>query len=223
MSKVHNSHYGLVSIKLCLSWLWLDVLHGAMIHSSWEICVRLTWAWSQGVFVLRCTFISPNRKWMLGVRQSSCCFQVTAVSSSSSVVHKAWPPCQGGDLLSRSGAPPDKEPIHTFADLLCLSIYLLGWTLSPAGTTDVQEKQGGQKSSLSRFEWYERKKQAQVEGKSCPYRPCLSLWHTCTQVPKFFSDWHLITNVYSNLGCAYHGCKKKKVAMFDPLFPALRH
>lgn len=54
----------------------------------------------------------------------------------------------------RTGAVPrlNKEPIHTFADLLCLSIHLLGWTLSPAGTTDVLEKQGGQKSSLSRIE-----------------------------------------------------------------------
>lgn len=48
------------------------------------------------------------------------------------------------------------------------------------------------------------------------------LWHICARVPKFFSDQHLITNEYSKLGCAYHGCKKRKVAMFDPLFTALR-
>lgn len=54
----------------------------------------------------------------------------------------------------RTGAVPrpNKEPIHTFADLLRSSIHLLGWTLSPAGTTDVLERQGRQKSYLSRFE-----------------------------------------------------------------------
>lgn len=72
---------------------------------------------------------------------------------------KARAPCQGGGLFSRthgSAAPdPNKEPIHAFAHLLCSSIYLWGRTLSPAGTTDVLEKQrrAEKKSSLSRCEW----------------------------------------------------------------------